>query len=177
MNIRSLVYKNQVIDPANQEPYLDLSFPSFRYRKANVLSAFRVTPLEEGRPDLISIKFYGSPSYIDAILCYNRIFNPFSIKTGDLLIIPDVSNEKEVYDIPSAQETSTSPLSTFTDTSRMSTQDKNRIERLKKIAEKKANGNKAPSPPNLLQPGQEAKSAVDGAIILGNNLNSRDGMV
>ena len=177
MNIRSLVYKNQVTDPATQESYLDLTFPSFRYRKANVLAAFRVTPLEEGRVDLISIKFYGSPSYVDAILSYNRIFNPFSIKDGDLLIIPDVSNEREVYDIPSAQETNTSPLSTFTDTARLSTQDANRIERLKKIAQKKANGNKNPAPPNILQPGKEAKSAVDGAIILGNNLNSREGMV
>lgn len=176
MNIRSLVYKDLVNDPATNESYYDLTFPSFRYRKANIVGAFRVTEAEEARPDLISIKFYGSPSYVDAILSYNKIYNPFSIKKDDLLIIPDVSNEADVYESPQAQESVNSPLTTFTDVARLSTQDKNRIERLKALAASRGNGTKNPAPPNLLQPNQQAKTVTEGAIILGNNLNSRDGL-
>lgn len=176
MNIRSLTYKPIVKDQSTGEDYLDLSTPIFRYNKSYIVGVYYVTDEDEARPDLISIKYFGSPSYLDAILIFNRIYNPFSLKKGDLLLIPDVTDESSVYQRPPSYNEPNSPLKTFTDTERQSTKDKNRIERLKQLAKEKKNGAKTPLPPNMLQPGQNGIEAVDGAIILGANMNRREGL-
>ena len=100
MNIRSLTYKPIVTDQSTGDDYYDLSTPIFRYNKSYVVGVYYVTQEDEARPDLISTKYFGSPSYLDAILIFNRIYNPFSIKEGDLLIIPDVTDEASVYQKP-----------------------------------------------------------------------------
>jgi hypothetical protein len=40
------------------------------------------------RPDLISQSVYSSPYKSDLYLKYNGIANPFSIESGEILIIP-----------------------------------------------------------------------------------------
>ena len=42
----------------------------------------------EGRIDLIALKWYNEKDNIGMLLKCNNIFNPYSIKSGDLLIIP-----------------------------------------------------------------------------------------
>lgn len=176
MNIRSLTYKPIVTDQSTGDDYYDLSTPIFRYNKSYVVGVYYVTQEDEARPDLISTKYFGSPSYLDAILIFNRIYNPFSIKEGDLLIIPDVTDEASVYQKPPSYNEPNSPLKTFTDTERQSTKDKNRIERLKKLAKERKNGAQNPLPPNMLQPNQKGTEFTDSAIILGSNMNRREGL-
>jgi hypothetical protein len=176
MNIRSLTYKPIVTDEITGEKYYDLSTPIFRYNQTYIVGIYYVTDEDEARPDLISTKYFGSPSYLDAILIFNRIYNPFSLQKGDLLLIPDVTDESSVYQKPPSYNEPNSPLKTFTDTERQSVQDKSRIERLKKNAQGKKNAARNPIPPNMLQPGQSGTEALNGTIILGANMNRREGL-
>ena len=48
-----------------------------------------VTQADLDRPDLISNRFYGTPEYWWMILDYNKVTDPFSLKIGDRLRIPD----------------------------------------------------------------------------------------
>jgi hypothetical protein len=45
-----------------------------------------------GRPDLISLAFYGTDKYADLICKLNGISNPFEINENDLLSIPRLSD-------------------------------------------------------------------------------------
>jgi hypothetical protein len=55
------------------------------YVKYNV---YRIPKEFEMRPDLISGAVYNNSLYAEIILKYNGISNPFSIKEGDLILIP-----------------------------------------------------------------------------------------
>jgi hypothetical protein len=43
-------------------------------------------------PSVISYVAYGTPNYADRILKFNHISNPYSIKTGMILMIPDITS-------------------------------------------------------------------------------------
>ena len=53
-----------------------------------------ISPEENGRPDLVSYKYFGTVRYADAILKANGINNPFIFKEGTLLLIPSVDSIK-----------------------------------------------------------------------------------
>lgn len=50
-----------------------------------------VTPEESYRMDLISYNYYGSPLYWWAIALASNIYDPLSVRTGDILRIPPIS--------------------------------------------------------------------------------------
>jgi len=174
MNIKSLTLKNQLIDEETGENYWDLSAPSFKYKARLGLKAIHyVTQDQAMRPDLISLLYYSSADYTDAVLVINNIFNPFSLQEGDMLAIPVLSNPELVYSRPSPQTRVTATIAPYIETSRQSEQDQGRINRLIKKAENKKNPVQTPLPPNMLQQGQVAKVFEDNKIKLGQNLNSR----
>lgn len=61
-------------------------------RPIEAYSLYKVTERYIMRPDLISIEYYGSDAYTEMILKYNGISNPFSLKEGDILLLPDIEN-------------------------------------------------------------------------------------
>ena len=173
MDIKSLQLKNKLIDDNGQE-YLDLSEPSTKQGAQIKIKGVIVVDTEtEMRPDLISYKFYGSSNYVDIICKANNIFNPFSIIEGQVLVIPDFNNENQILSKP--VNTQKKDLrAKFTDTSRLSEDDQNRVQRLKEKARTKKGGVKNPLPPNMLPPGTSGKIFKDGEIILGSNLNNNE---
>lgn len=175
MDIKSLKHKDTLIDD-NGDEYVDLSQPSIKAGSdIAIIGGFRVTPAEEMRPDLICLKYYGSTEYLDILLKVNNIFNPFSIKEGDFLLIPDVNNAEQHYDNAIAGNKKRKVLAKqFTDTSRMSKKDAARIERLKQKAKGKNGAVTEPLPPNMLQPGVKGKIISPEQILLGANLKTRD---
>ena len=174
MNIKSLTLKNQLIDERTGENYWDLSAPSFRYKAALGLKAVHyVTQDQAGRMDLISNLYYSTGEYIDAICVINNIFNPFSIKEGDVVAIPVLKDPDLVYSRPNPVTRVNSTIAPYIDTSIQSEQDQSRINRLIKKAETKKTGVKTPLPPNMLQQGQVAKVYEENEVKLGQNLNTR----
>jgi hypothetical protein len=120
MNIKSLKNKNYLID-SDGERYVDLSQPSILPgADVKMLGGYRVTSAEEMRLDLVCDRFYGSTEYMDVLMKANNIFNPFSIKEGDFLIIPDVQGIEKIYDKNLAGDKKKKELiDQFTDTSRI----------------------------------------------------------
>ena len=118
------------------------------------------------RPDLISWEKYGLVDYVDIILKFNQITNPFSMNIGDVLLIPTIDSAKRFYKkdllITSPQIRDTKAL--FIDPTKASQKDISRLEYLKKIASKRSSGSTEIKPTNLLRAG-EVPFTTDGNFI------------
>jgi hypothetical protein len=174
MNIKSLTLKNKLVDETTGEFYFDLTAPSFIYdADLGIKTIHYVLQDQVGRIDKISEIYFGSTEFIDAICVVNNIFNPFSVNEGDVLVIPNLKRPDLVYKKPSTITRPNFVQEQFVDTGRQSQKDQSRIQRLLKKAKEKKSGVSTPLPPNMLQPGQDAKVFENGKIKLGTNLNSK----
>tara|TARA_R110001592_G_scaffold120545_3_gene325024 strand:- start:101759 stop:102292 length:534 start_codon:yes stop_codon:yes gene_type:complete len=175
MNIKSLTLKNKLIDESTGENYFDLTAPSFKYKaELGVKAIHYVTQDQIGRVDKIAELYYGTGENIDAICATNNIFNPFSLNEGDVLFIPNLSIESEVYRRPNTFSRPNTIQSKFINTNIQSEKDQSRVQRLIQKAKTKKSGVSTPLPPNVLQPGQSGKTFKNGKIILGSNLNTKN---
>jgi hypothetical protein len=123
---------------------------------------------EVARPDLIALKYYKNIDFVEIILKYNNISNPFSINEGDVLIIP-VSDDlleqwKPVKKVGEGKTSEKSVRDQFVDQKRLTVVDKKRIEYLQKKASEKENGSKQILPPNILKEG-DSNIRIDNDII------------
>lgn len=173
MDIKSLELKNKLIDDSSGEEYFDLTAPSFRYDSENGVRAIHYVLADQaGRIDIIANIYFGSSEYIDAICVVNNIFNPLSIQEGDILVIPNLRNEDQLYKRPEIIQSANEVQAPFIDTERSSQKDQSRINRLKEKSKQSKNPTRNPLPPNMLQPGEIGKTTRDRRIQLGTNLNS-----
>ena len=125
------------------------------------------------RPDMLSWEGYGNLDYIDAVLKFNQISNPFSMSLFDIILIPHQDSLPRFYQ----KESKLSPLindtkALFLDPTRASQKDVNRLNQLAKIAQKRKNGSIEPKPTNLLRPGEVPFSTNGQAIILAPSVSS-----
>ena len=56
------------------------------------------------RPDLVSVKAYGSDDYTDLICKINGISNPFELNKGDLLVLPAFEELVRFVVVPNREE-------------------------------------------------------------------------
>jgi len=174
MNVKSLTLKNKLTLDKTGEGYWDLTAPSFIYdADLGVRALHYVTMDQIGRIDKISEIYFGSGEYIDDIRVVNNIFNPFSVNEGDVLVIPNLKRKDIVYKKPNPATTPNTAQAAYIDTGRQSEKDQGRMQRLIEKAKSSEAGVKQPMPPNMLQPGQEAKTYTVGKIQLGTNLKSK----
>lgn len=168
MKINSIKRLTKYLKDDEGDQYLDLSESPFKdrvYTKTQDL--YVVTSETEMRLDLISIKYFGTTEYIDIICEANGIFNPFSVKAGDVLVIPLFSSKEEIYkEIKNEKDL----RDQFIDDDRLSTKDAERIDRMKEIGKKSKGGVKDPLPPNMNQKGKQTNVLKDGKIWLGTDL-------
>jgi hypothetical protein len=118
----------------------------------------------EMRIDLISLKWYGTTENIDILLKANNIFNPYSIKEGDFLIIPAVRTDDKQF---KSKTPGTSEITKkYTDVSRMTKQEISKLKDLVNKSKDKKNRLKNPLPPNMLQEGEVSKKIENGFVDL-----------
>jgi hypothetical protein len=134
----------------------------------NTIDEHIVTEDQVGRIDLISLLHYRSADYCDYILKWNGISNPFSIKFGDVLLIPNhreaIKVIKEIKVLNTTSEISIRDQ--FIDTKRLPVKDAKRIEYLQRKAAQKPNGAKQILPPNILKEGDTNIKIGNGQIII-----------
>ena len=127
-----------------------------------------VTEDQVGRIDLISLLYYRNANYCDYILKWNGISNPFSLKFGDVINIPNHREAlkiiKEFKVLNSTNEPSIRDQ--FIDTKRLPVKDAKRIEYLQRKAAQKPNGAKQILPPNILKEGDTNITIGNGQIII-----------
>lgn len=136
--------------------------------EVSVIAEHVVTVDEIGRIDLISRKYYGSHDMSEIILKYNNISNPFSITTGDVLLIPDgqtaLKTWQRIKEIADIELEIDNIRAQFIDTKRLSKKDAARVEYLQRKAAKIKNGSKQILPPNVLKSGDTNLRIQDGEI-------------
>ena len=150
MNLRSLNNK-QVVDGK-----AIMTEPTMRFlEEIDIVIEHRVELREEGRPDLIALKYYGNHADTDLILKFNGISNPFSMAEGDIIEIP-ANQDRFLKFIKPTRTLGESKKEQFMQERRLTTKDKKRLEFLQSIAEKEA------LPPNRLKTGERNKDVNSG---------------
>jgi hypothetical protein len=169
MRIKTIQNLEKKIDQTTGEEKLNISVPPFKIaRNVKLLNIHYVTQDQVMRPDLISFLYYGTPEYIDIILKANGISNPFSIKEGMFLMIPEQTTVMAQY---KPIKKSLKPRTQFQDKKRITPTDKKRLEFLAKKSSSKNNGSSENLPPNMLKTDQKSKVVKDNLILLGANMN------
>ena len=143
--------------------------PTLVFLETNeTIAEHTVTEDQVGRIDLISLQYYRSEDYCDYILKWNGISNPFSLKFGDVINIPNhreaLKIVKEFKVLNSTNEPSIRDQ--FIDTKRLPVKDAKRIEYLQRKAAQKPNGAKQILPPNILKEGDTNIKIGNGQIII-----------
>ena len=115
------------------------------------------------RPDLLSIAAYGTADYLDLILKYNGISNPFSLYEGQVIAIPDISAYKGALKYPEHLADIEDPE--YADFKILNEND-SLSERAKNLADKKENNL---LPPNVNSEGEENVTVSNGEINFGGN--------
>lgn len=81
--------------------YLDTTF---EIPKNILVDLVEITDDYIARPDLISLKAYGSDDYVDIICKFNGISNPFELNKGDVIVLPAFEDLNKFIVRPNADE-------------------------------------------------------------------------
>ena len=84
----------------------DLTYSMFDLGSNNYISynVYRVPKEYQMRPDLISKSVYNNSVHAEIILKFNGISNPFSIKEGDVILIPELDSAQQKINKTGTQE-------------------------------------------------------------------------
>jgi hypothetical protein len=168
MNIATLQKLTSIIDDETGEAKVNIAIPPFMIsRNVRMIKMHYVNQSQQMRPDLISFMYYGTSQFIDIILKANGISNPFCIKEGMFLMIPERSSTLSQY---KPIKKNLKPRTNFDKVKRVTPVDKKRLEFLAGKSSTKNNGSSENLPPNMLKTGQKAKDVKTTSILLGAHL-------
>lgn len=168
MRIRTLQNMSKIVDDLTGDMKMNIAVPPFMISKnARIIKMHYVNSDQEMRPDIISFIYYGTVEFVDVILKANSISNPFCIKEGMNLMIPDISS---VFSSYKPIKRNLKPRTNFQDKKRVTPVDKKRLEFLAEKSKSRPNGSSENLPPNMLKEGQKGKEVKPNAIVLGANL-------
>jgi hypothetical protein len=146
-----------------------LLFPDYM----SISQVFEVDSYYAGRIDLISLSVYNSADYVDQLLKFNGISNPFSVAEGDILYIPPVDVLQKTWKKPGVGTADAHVVrDRFIETKRLPIKDQKRLEYLKRQAAKKPNGAKEILPPNVLSSDEKNVIIENGILTVGAALPS-----
>ena len=137
-----------IIDKIVENGKLILAQPTFMFKDRDLpFREYEVKAEDMGRLDLIAEEYYGDSNKVEYILKFNGISDPFSIKEGDILKMPN-DNEAIIKLKRPKAAVENIVRQTFVDGKRLSKKDKRRVDFLKK----KYNLEEV-LPPNILKTG------------------------
>jgi hypothetical protein len=150
----------------------DLTKASITYNNlpVSISAFFVVTEYYQMRPDLISAIKLGDPGMVGSLLKFNAISNPFALKEGKALAIPDKSTVKESFTVKKKENqeitsnTNTNPNNAF---KKNQEQKKFKVSegRKKFLQDKIKNKPELNIPPNVLQPGEKTVLKKNGFFV------------
>jgi hypothetical protein len=138
-----------------------------------ISKVFAVDSYYAGRIDLISLSVYNSADYVDQLLKFNGISNPFSVAEGDILYIPPMDVLNKTFKKPGIGISESNLVrDRFVETKRLPIKDQNRLDYLKRKAALKPNGAKEILPPNVLPSDKQNVIIENGQLTVGAALPS-----
>ena len=134
---------------------------------------FIVTQYYQMRPDLVAAVKYGDHGKVGSMLKFNGISNPFAVKEGNVLLIP---NEKSIDDsfntrkiLSQSQSQSDNNANTNQNTVFKKNQESKKFKvsdaRRKFLEQKVRNQPNIVLPPNVLQPDEKTIMKKDGFLV------------
>lgn len=134
---------------------------------------FIVTQYYQMRPDLVAAIKYGDHGKVGSMLKFNGISNPFAVKEGNVLLIP---NEKSIEDsfntrkiLSQSQSQSDNNANTNQNTVFKKNQESKKFKvsdaRRKFLEQKVRNQPNIVLPPNVLQPDEKTIMKKDGFLV------------
>jgi hypothetical protein len=169
MNIHLFDLKSEMVN--NGITSLDFMENNFRVNyedpKLIISKVFLIEEKHLCRPDMLSFDAYGNSEYVDIILKFNHISNPFSMELYDLIVVPKLNTALKFYrkDQLKTDKMLNDTKGLFIDPTRASKKDQERLKMLEQIAKKSKNGSTEIKPTNLLRDG-EAPFTTNGDIII-----------
>ena len=140
---------------------------NYSYPNLKIYKVFLVKEEYLCRPDLLSWEAYDSVNYVDIILKFNHITNPFSMEVDDIILVPSIESARAFYQkdklINSRIVNDTKAL--FLDPTKASKKDLARLKQLEKIANRRTNGSSEIKPTNLLRNGEQPFITTGGNLI------------
>ncbi len=168
--LETLLKKRYFTKP-NGDTVVDLTKSSIntRVESPTEVNVVMVTEDFAMRPDLVAKTVYGDDSKLDFLLKYNGISNPFSLNTGDILMVPDPFQMARRFMVPLADETAdyNVSISEFKYIDQNATPDNKRLALLQQKAK-----NKELLPPNVNQPGDTNIKYKNGKIVFGEDVTT-----
>lgn len=170
--MQSEILKRKPIIIKNNEEIVDITTCSVQYINDNpyIIKQIIISEDMAMRPDLVSKIAYGRIDYVDILLKFNGISNPYSLNNGDILLIPELSYLINSLTMPSTKNEYLDIINQYIDPNKKYEVDSNKIEydeNIKKLfKESNANFVKLPLPPNLAQPGSKEGKFIDPTTIL-----------
>lgn len=175
--MESIILKNKTkYTKASGEEIVDLASTSINYtdRQVDILDSFYITKDMEMRPDLVSYLAYGTTDYYDLILKFNNISNPFSLKQGDYIFIPEITYMSEQLNNQKQINLKSSIINQYIDLNKKIEPDQKRLDYISKIKSLTKNVpsnriSKYNLSPNLAEPGKTESTidSITGRISLG----------
>lgn len=164
-------------DPLNNQPGFgiwNLTQSSVDYNSGISLDDFFiVTEYYQMRPDLIAAIKYGDHGMVGSLLKFNNISNPFAVKEGNVLLIPnsksinDSFNSKKI--ISQSQANANNNTNTNQNTVFKKNQESKKFKvsdaRRKFLEQKVKNQPNIVLPPNVMQPDDKAIMKENGFLI------------
>jgi hypothetical protein len=156
----------------------DLTKSSVTYKEVSprIESIFFASENEEMRPDLIASRIFGTTNYVGSILKTNMVSNPFSIESGDQIVVFKSSTMDSMIENKKTEDSNSKESANFSQTESLRKVQDNkkfqvsnsRSEYLNRIAKVPAQ----PLPPNVMQEGDSQTLRTDDLIIFGPSVSS-----
>lgn len=169
MIISKILRIKSIFTKKNGETVMDLISSTFKFNKNGAsLGPVLVKPEEEMRPDLLANRIYSNQERWDLLLKFNGVSNPFSLKSGDVLLAPSDNSIRQMTKSPTiVPEKGTLP--NIKNEEKMvkakTKKDQKRLDSLKrKISEI--------TPPNVNLTGESNIKIVNGKVIFGSNIST-----
>lgn len=169
--IEGLRKKREITKPDGTR-VIDLTEASYEFRGEMLITGtIVVTEDFEMRPDLVAKQVYGDSNKLDYILKFNGISNPFSLETGQVLLLVAESDMKNSQTKPNETQGSKEDIrKRFFDPKRLNKKDQKRLEYIKKKSQQAANNGNASTtnlPPNFAEIGSKEITVKDGKVLFG----------
>jgi predicted amidophosphoribosyltransferase len=134
---------------------------------------FIVTEYYQMRPDIIAALKYGDHGIVGSLLKFNSISNPFAIKEGNVLLIPNVKSIDDSFNtkkkLSQAQALASNNTNTDQNTQFKKNQESKKFKvsdaRRKFLEQKVKNQPNIVLPPNVLQPDEKTIMKENGFLI------------
>jgi hypothetical protein len=166
LNSKILRAKKVFLTAVN-ESIIDLISSTFKFSDSPTSAGIAVVgEFEIMRPDLVSEKFYSTQENWDLILKYNGISNPFSLDSGETLVMPPFTAISSLVTPPrEVTEKGVEPAKRSEDLllTPKTKVDKKRLESIRKSTPEVV-------PPNVNLSGVKNVKVVNGEVIVGANM-------